>query len=133
MRVFLDACILIYYVEGNSAASETVRAQIRALPEDATLCTTELIRFEVLCGAAAQSSPAVKQAYETVLARMEYVSLTRPVFDLAAKVRADNRLKALDSLHVAAAVTSGCDQFWTNDSKLAALVRMERTEVKRVP
>lgn len=41
------------------------------------------------------------------------------VFDLATDRRARYGLKTADALHLAAAILSGCEEFWTNDSRFA--------------
>jgi predicted nucleic acid-binding protein len=53
----------------------------------------------------------------TELARLE--CLDRPLFDLATQLRVRHRLKTPDALHLAAALHSGCVEFWTNDDRLA--------------
>lgn len=53
--------------------------------------------------------------------RFELASFDRGVFDRAAQLRATLRLKTPDALHAAAALTSGCDEIWTNDRRLAVL------------
>ncbi len=43
---------------------------------------------------------------------------TRRVLDLATEIRARYGFKTPDSIHLAASVTNGCDQFLTNDRRL---------------
>ncbi len=38
---------------------------------------------------------------------------------LLMEVRVRHRVKTPDALHLAAAINAGCDQFWTNDDRLA--------------
>jgi predicted nucleic acid-binding protein len=38
--------------------------------------------------------------------------------NLATDLRAQYRLKTPDALHLAAAITAGCDEFWTNEHRL---------------
>ena len=49
----------------------------------------------------------------------ELVGLTRAVMDLAAEIRARHAFKTPDAIHLAAASSSGCDAFLTNDRRLA--------------
>ncbi len=46
--------------------------------------------------------------------------ITTAVFDRATRIRAKYNFKLGDSLHLAAAVESGCDRFLTNDLRLSA-------------
>lgn len=47
-----------------------------------------------------------------------FVPLNKAVFDLATELRAQHGLKTPDALHLAAAISAGCDEFWTNDLRL---------------
>jgi len=51
---------------------------------------------------------------------VQVVPITTAVFDRAALIRATHNYKLADSLHLAAAVESGCDRFLTNDSRLSS-------------
>ena len=48
------------------------------------------------------------------------VPIATAVFDRATVIRATHNFKLGDSLHLAAAVESGCDRFLTNDNRLSA-------------
>ncbi len=48
----------------------------------------------------------------------EIVVLSREVIDRATEIRAQYGFKTPDAIHLAAAVTSGCDVFLTNDHRL---------------
>ena len=45
--------------------------------------------------------------------------VTTATWDHAARIGADFRLEALDSVHLATAIEHGCDLFLTNDAQLA--------------
>jgi len=46
------------------------------------------------------------------------VGLTRPVIDRATAIRAYDGIKAVDALHLAAAIETGCHVFVTSDKRL---------------
>jgi predicted nucleic acid-binding protein len=48
----------------------------------------------------------------------EIVALSCEVIDRATEIRAQYGFKTPDAIHLAAAVTSGCDMFLTNDYRL---------------
>lgn len=50
------------------------------------------------------------------------VPITTAVFDRATHIRARHKFKLADSLHLAAAVESGCDRFLTNDTRLSSYI-----------
>ena len=45
--------------------------------------------------------------------------MTTATWDHAARIGADFRLEALDSVHLATAIEHGCDLFLTHDAQLA--------------
>lgn len=65
------------------------------------------------------------QRYDAFFATAGHVwaPMDRTVFDRATGLRARYRLRTPDALHLAAAIESGCEQFWTHDSRLAATAR----------
>ena len=50
---------------------------------------------------------------------VEVVSLSRAVLDRAADIRARHGFKTPDAIHLAAAIESACDVFYTHDLRLA--------------
>ena len=62
---------------------------------------------------------------------MVIVPLDARAFDLATELRAQYRLKTPDALHLAAAISSECDEFWSNDDRLARIAG-SRIEVVNV-
>jgi predicted nucleic acid-binding protein len=48
----------------------------------------------------------------------EIIPLTREVIERATEIRARYGFKPPDAIHLAAAVVSGCDVFFTNDHRL---------------
>ncbi len=56
-----------------------------------------------------------------------HVELTTAVFNLATELRASHRLRTPDALHLAAALSAGCSEFWTNDTRLAAMAGQHLT------
>ena len=48
----------------------------------------------------------------------EVIAITREVIDSATELRAKYNFKTPDTLHLAAAITSGCEVFFTNDHRL---------------
>jgi predicted nucleic acid-binding protein len=124
MRLYLDTNMVIHLVERSVPEQEAIL--ITALNERATLkpllCWTDLTRLECRIKPLRAHDQELLSRYETFfsLPAASYVPLAKTVFDLATELRARHRLKTPDALHLAAAISAGCDEFWTNDHRLDA-------------
>ncbi len=121
-KVYPDTCILIYLLEGHPTLRPLVEQRIRT-PGQAgpTLVFTELTRLECRVKPLQSSNQLLLAGFERIFTTPGYFfqPLTRAVFDLATQLRATHNLKTPDALHLAAAIAAGCDEFWTNDQRLA--------------
>ncbi len=79
------------------------------------------------------SNPALLQQFDKFFAQPEVVTvpLDARAFNLATELRAQYRLKTPDALHLAAAISSDCDEFWSNDDRLAKIAG-SRTKVVNI-
>ena len=118
--VFLDACVLIYAVEGPAETQVRLRTFFR--DPSRTWASSELVRFEVLSGALRKPEPELVARHAALLSDLSCVfhPISRSVAERAAALRASHRLKPLDALHVATALVAGCTHFATNDRRLGA-------------
>lgn len=114
-RIFLDACIVIYLVEGRS----TEQKQLISLLAGKQIVGSELVRMESRIKPLRKLRQDLLAIYDAYFQSCEMVTFDRPLFDLASQLRVDHRLKTPDALHLAAAMRGHCDQFWTNDDHLA--------------
>lgn len=119
-RAYLDACIVIYLLEDVPDFSERVR-RFLAANSDAVLCTSPLVRLEVLVKPLRESNLALVGDYEDFLAALQVLPIDAEVFDQALQLRVRHSLKTPDALHLAAALRHGCTEFWTNDDRLSAM------------
>ena len=119
MQIYLDACIVIYLVERHREYDVLIRAALRQRPEP-QLCWTDLTRMETHVKPLRDGDLALLSHFEHFYSEPAalYVRLDRDVFDVATSLRARHRLKTPDALHLAAAIASGCQEFWTNDRHL---------------
>ncbi len=106
--------------EGAEPLSRTVSTAMRSVP-GAFLCISDLVRLECLVGVIRSGDRALRAAYDERFRRLTRLPLTASVYDAAAELRARANLKLPDALHAAAALVHGCDELWTNDSRLHAL------------
>jgi len=122
MKVYLDSCAVIYLIEKKEPWRQ--RLEQRLAPDIGTLPAihfSELTRLECRVGPLLKSDDAALAEYEEFFAapRFSVIEMGRGVFDLATDLRAAHKLKTPDALHLAAALFAACDEFWTNDTRLA--------------
>ncbi len=120
MKIYLDSCMLIYLLDGPEPFSQAVASAMRGA-RGAAFCLSDLVRLECLVDPIRRGDKKQRNVFDAQFQRMTYLSLSPPVFDLAAELRAQHRIKTPDAIHAAAAILNGCDEFWTNDRRLAAL------------
>ncbi len=123
-RIYLDSCVVIYLREGAPEQKARVHERMSAASAAGSVFgVSELVRFECRVGPLRRDDLPLLADYEAFFSLMEllFVPLERAAFDRAAELRATLALKTPDALHAAAALTGGCDEFWTNDRRLAAL------------
>jgi predicted nucleic acid-binding protein len=121
-RAYLDACVAIYYVEHHAVLYPRISASL--FPPEGQLIVpvfSDLTRLECRVLPLRQRDHELLARYDAFFDLTDSVRavIDRAVFDLAAELRAQHGIKTPDALHLAAAVRAGCDDFWTNDNRLA--------------
>ncbi len=120
--VYPDTNALIYLIENRLGYAHKVRSLLyptyEALP---VLVFSELTRMECLVQPIRTGDIAALTAYEMLFGNCDYrmTSMNRKCFEIATQLRVEHGLKTPDALHLAAAIEAGCDEFWTNDQRLA--------------
>ncbi len=117
--IYLDTCIVIYLIEPTSQFHVPVKS-IMDETVDATFAVSHLTKAEAKVLPLVSGDTEVLSRLENVFATLTDLALPREVFELAASIRAQTRLKMPDALHVACARYHGCTELWTHDSRLAA-------------
>lgn len=118
---YLDANVVIYLVERHPVWGPKILGRIaclRAAGDD--LAISDLARLECLVGPLTTGDAAVLADFDAFFGdpAVRVFPMTASVFERAARIRAAHRFKALDALHLAAAVEHGCGLFLTNDLSL---------------
>ena len=116
-RVYLDACMVIHLIEGNSQQQQILK---RALLGKIVF-SSELVRLESRIKALRENQKIFLKVYEQFFKDCQLIDLNQSVFEQATELRVNHNLKTPDALHLAAALDV-CDQFWTNDQQLVKLV-----------
>ena len=118
-KIYLDACIVIYFVENHPVYATKIEGLINDLDVNDTLCCSPLVRMECLVMPLRTKDGTLRNQYESFFGAQEMLEISVGRFDEAAQLRADfNSLKTPDALHLATALHHDCDGFWTNDSRL---------------
>ncbi|WP_437623568.1 type II toxin-antitoxin system VapC family toxin [Sorangium sp. So ce1151] len=120
MKIYLDSCIVIYWVEMPDPFYEPVAHAMRSMGS-ALYCISDLVRLEARVGPLRRAQADVLAMFEQAFSAMKVLPLSAAVFDHAAELRARHGLKTPDALHAAAAIVNGCDELWTNDRRFAAI------------
>jgi len=121
-RIYWDSMLIIYLLEGNPAYSKRVQHLLqRSYEREDSLYTSFLAYGEVLAGALNSPDKVIK-----IQKAMEEMGFSYLPFDAGAvmtfsKLRAKNKLKVADAIHLASAASAGIDLFLTGDKQLIGL------------
>lgn len=120
-KIYLDTNIFIYAIESYSdylVALEEVFESADA--GNLAVVTSELTLAEVLVKPLQERDLDKQQAYYEALQNSESLTVagvSRGVLIEAAKIRANQKLKLPDAIHLATAIQYQCSTFLTNDSR----------------
>jgi predicted nucleic acid-binding protein len=118
-RLYVDADIFIYFVEGEGAERETVTALfVEAAERNVQLVTSEITIAECLRGALKDRDEPAAATYRDMLSNSDIVEMVTadPVlYEYAALAGCTFSLNLLDAIHVASAVIGECEGLLTND------------------
>ncbi len=123
-RVYWDSMLFIYLLEGNPAFSQRVQELLeRAYRRNDLLFTSYLGLGEVMAGA--EKSPHPQKA-PMIRSNLEDMGFSFLPFDGGAvgpfsRLRAREKLKIADAIHLACAASAGIDLFLTGDKQLVKL------------
>jgi predicted nucleic acid-binding protein len=132
MRVYLDSATVIYLVESVGPWESAVRTfleQPGAIPQ-----ASVLTRMECRVQPLREDRADLLADYDAFFASLDrgMLELNAAVFEKATQLRARLNLRTPDALHLAAAISGGCDVFLTNDRTLTRCtgIRVEVLDAK---
>ena len=122
LRVYFDACSAIYLVEEHPVFAPMIEARLAECTKTAEvfLQVSELAEMECLVMPLRKKNQPLLEKFRLWFEQVEILPVPRAAFQRAAQLRADFAgLKTPDALHLATALHSGSDEFWTNDNRLS--------------
>ena len=130
MKLFLDACAIIYLIESQQEQGLKTRLLVdEALKLNTQLSLSRLSFIECRVLPLKTQSFDLLNCYDRFfkLFDLEIVELDASVIDLATELRANYSgiLRTPDAIQMACAISSGADQFLTGDKKLASIQEIE--------
>lgn len=127
VRVYIDANIFIYLVDGSPEYKSSAAQDIDAFRGQAIFFSSQMTLGECLRGALRRHNSRSAADYSSLLEAgfitLEPVSLA--LIKRAASLGADLNMKLIDAIHVATAEALGCDVFLTNDRGIRAPAGIE--------
>jgi len=119
--VYLDACIVIYWVEEKPSQIESLRQAFAALGDE-DIAYSPLVQLECLIYPYRTGNKELLARYQQFFAHGICLPLSENVFDKAAQLRAHYpNLKTPDALHLACTQYHQCSSLWTNDDRLIGI------------
>lgn len=116
-RIYLDACILIYFIEKHPRYYPAIAERLESLP-DYQLAVSPLLRMEVLVKPKREQNEPLIKRYEHFMEQQIMLPMPEVIYHHALMLRVNHAIKTPDALHLAIAEYHGCTEFWTNDDRL---------------
>ncbi|MBI3353954.1 MAG: PIN domain-containing protein [Nitrospirae bacterium] len=127
--ISLDTSIFIYFVEHNQQYYPICNLIFEKLEKgDIQVCTSSITLLEILVQPyRLKNDDLVLKFYSllTTYPNIKWIDLTLSIADLAAKLRAEYRLKTPDSIQVASAISHGATGFICNDKAFKMIKEIE--------
>jgi len=125
MLDYIDSVILIYYYDYVGVYQTRATRWIASfLAAGDKFAISDLVRMECRVKPLRTGNAVSMAAFSRFFTDpdVQTIPSTPAVFDRAAQIRASYGFKTPDSIHLAAAVESGCDRFLTHDARLSRFI-----------
>jgi predicted nucleic acid-binding protein len=116
-RIYLDASILIYLIDGPAPFREAARSALARYPA-AAWTTSAISRLECRVKPLRDKDQRRLEAFDALLdpQRMTLIDVDSDVIAAATGLRAEFGLRTVDAIHAASALRSGCVAALTGDA-----------------
>lgn len=134
MITALDSNILIYVLDDASPFSQSAQMLLKKLEASQdTVYVSAIARTEILHQPYQVSITVGERAKQLIdsFSFVTFLDVSNNIADKAAELCAEvgDKLKNIDSIHLATALDAGATEFWTNDLELAK-VKLDRLDIK---
>jgi predicted nucleic acid-binding protein len=123
-RIYWDTMLFIYLLEGHPTFSARAQHLLdRAYRRSDSLFTSYLALGEILAGTQNSSDPQKAMVVRKTLDEMgfSYLPFDEGAVAPFSRLRAKEKLKIADSIHLACAASAGIDLFLTGDKQLVKI------------
>lgn len=121
MKIYLDTCIVIYFVERHAVYSPQIESLMKNLSH-ADFFHSPLTKMETLVMPFRTKDTQLQKLYDFFFSSQTSLVIKDEIYEHAAQLRADfPSLKTPDALHLATALHHNCDELWTNDDRLSKI------------
>ena len=122
MRLYLDANVIIYSIDGASPFRDRalVHISVAAASGAGVLLTSRLSRLECRVKPLRDGRTDLLIKYDAFLvpSLVQMIEIDPPIIELATDLRARYRFKTPDAIHLATAIENRADLFLTGDTEL---------------
>ena len=130
MKLFLDACTIIYLIESQQELGQKTRAILSETSKnDAKLIVSRLSLLECRVMPLKTKDDELLACYDNFfkMPTLKIIDLTEEVINLATDLRANypSSLRTPDALQLACALQVKADKFLTGDKKLKSIQEIE--------
>lgn len=128
-RVYLDANVFIYFLDGTPRLRESAAALLRAARDGHfSAITSHAAVAEVMAGPYQSGDPLMIRNTREFFQQPRLVTLvehTAKAFEDAAMLRGTLGMPFIDALHVATAASAGCEVIVTHDARMRSALGVD--------
>ncbi|MDX1960366.1 MAG: type II toxin-antitoxin system VapC family toxin [Leptospiraceae bacterium] len=121
MKIYLDACYIIYLLEGSGEFQNKAKLTLLKYSDEKPIVYSSLLsKLECLIKPMRESHSETIEIYRKFFSTrgFEFIPISEEIIDSATSIRGKYNFKTPDAIHLVSAITIGADIFLTGDEKL---------------